>query len=122
MGLDMYCFKTKDTPASPVDFEMLEGSSKEIFYWRKHPDLHGWMEQLYEQKGGAEEFNCANVVLTIEDIEKLELEIKNAQLPSTSGFFFGQSTPEDKETDLEFIVEAKQALKEGYNLYYTSWW
>ena len=24
---------------------------REIAYWRKHPNLHGWMEQLAEQKG-----------------------------------------------------------------------
>ena len=23
---------------------------REIAYWRKHPNLHGWMEQLAEQK------------------------------------------------------------------------
>ena len=38
----------------------------ELHYWRKHPNLHGWMESLYYEKGGtADNFNCVNLQLTL---------------------------------------------------------
>ena len=53
MGLDMYAFTTSETiPA--VDFKD-PADSAELPYWRKHPNLHGWMEQPYRQKGGKSE-------------------------------------------------------------------
>jgi hypothetical protein len=63
MGLDMFARTTTEKPASDVDFDMEQHS--ELHYWRKHPDLHGWMEKLYRGKGGAaESFNCVRMVLT----------------------------------------------------------
>ena len=51
MGLDMYALTTTEKPASAVDFDA--DAHSELHYWRKHPDLHGWMEKLYREKGGA---------------------------------------------------------------------
>lgn len=122
MGLDMYARKTKTAPSTAVDFEIGEGH-EEFHYWRKHPNMHGWMEALYRQKGGTDkDFNVAPVVLTIEDIERLEADVTGDHLPKTSGFFFGSSTPRDKADDLEFIAKAKQEIADGYTVYYTSWW
>lgn len=115
MGLDMYALKTKE---SEFDFE----KSEEIFYWRKHPNLHGWMEQLYQSRGGSDDFNCIEIRLQYDDIIKLEKDILNSNLPHTSGFFFGASSPEYKERDLEFIKLAKEALNQHYKLFYTSSW
>jgi len=42
MGLDMYAYMTSEPPEKPVDFKVRKTS--QFFYWRKHPDLHGWME------------------------------------------------------------------------------
>jgi hypothetical protein len=50
MGLDMYARTTNAKLKSPVDFDETDGT--EFHYWRKHPDLHGWMERLYREKGG----------------------------------------------------------------------
>ena len=59
MGLDMFAYVTDETPATPVDFPEPE-NHEELHYWRKHPNLHGWMERLYEAKGGASgDFNLA---------------------------------------------------------------
>jgi hypothetical protein len=56
----MYAFATRTAPATPVDFTAEE--SQELAYWRKHPNLHGWMEQLYRAKGGtAEDFSRASL-------------------------------------------------------------
>ena len=106
-----------------IDFEGLIVDIEEIAYWRKHPNLHGWMEQLYRKKGGTEtSFNGDTVLLTEEDIDSLKIAVLTGSLPSTSGFFFGDSKQEINFADLEFIEKAKQAIKEGYTIYYDSSW
>ena len=72
MGLDMYAYKTLDTIDTPVDFGV--ATALQLHYWRKHPNLHGWMEALYREKGGEQEFNCVPVLLTAEDLDQLEAE------------------------------------------------
>ena len=138
MGLDMNAYKTKakftkdtdfndeifgKTGNGEIDFEGLIVEIEEIAYWRKHPDLHGWMEQLYRKKGGTEKsFNGDTVLLTEEDIDSLKIAVLTRTLPSTSGFFFGASEQEINFADLEFIEKAKEAIKEGYTIYYDSSW
>lgn len=140
MGLDMYAFRVRidtDRPMPDVDahfttenqriddkgnplFEMVDA---EFFYWRKHPDLHGWMESLYRAKGGEDpSFNCNSVRLTSEDLDALEQAVKSSELPDTVGYFFGESEPEDREGDLEFIAKAREAITAGDAIYYDSWW
>lgn len=129
MGLDMYAWKVKAEDAIS-DFEIAkdeDGQSKieEMYYWRKHHDLHGWMENLYRQKGGEKDsFNCVPVRLTEEDLFELEQDVRRKNLPETTGFFFGNN-PQDAESiedDLEFIIKARTAISEGYVVYYDSWW
>lgn len=127
MGLDQFAFKTKAKLTSQVDFraQLKDDESEEIHYWRKHPNLHGWMEELYREKGGTgEQFNCDPVELTQEDIDRLASDILSGDLPSTSGFFFGQSSNDEEEEndDLEFCKKASEAIREGYKVYYDSWW
>ena len=124
MGLDMFAFKVKKgTITEAVDFEVPQDvEPEEVQYWRKHPNLHGWMQDLYYEKNGTgESFNCDNVQLTEEDIDMLEADINGDNLPETRGFFFGESSPEDKEQDLEFVKKAREVLVD-HDLYYTSWW
>lgn len=123
MGLDMYAYKTKQEIETEVDFTVEEDQMEELHYWRKHANLHGWMEQLYMDKGGKEEFNCVPVLLTLNDLEQLEQDLKG-NLPHTTGFFFGSSagSAEEHEDDMSFIKDARQAIEEGYKVYYTSWW
>ena len=111
MGLDMYAFTTSQNIPS-VDFKDPKDSD-ELYYWRKHPNLHGWMERLYQQKGGRKEFNCAAVRLDAADLHELETAVRNDQLPMPTGFFFGESDPEDKIRDLEFIEKAHKAITGG---------
>ena len=129
MGLDMYAWRVAAEDAIN-DFEIAGDASdiskvEEIFYWRKHHDLHGWMEKLYRAKGGtAESFNCVKVRLTMEDLNVLEQVVLNNALPQTRGFFFGDNPP-DKESilhDMEFIDKAKLAVSQGDAVYYDSWW
>lgn len=121
MGLDMYAYRT-DTPIPEVDFSPEEGET-EIAYWRKHPNLHGWMEQLYRSKGGeAEDFNQTTVRIDADDLDALEKAIDENGLPETTGFFFGETRPEEIELDRAFISAARAALAEGDYVYYDSWW
>ena len=126
MGLDMYAFKRNKT-----------GDMTEISYWRKHPNLHGWFEQLWidlDKPGIAEDkqdlesaygsqFNGIDVSLTEKILDQLEDDVNAGTLPKTSGFFFGNDADEYyKENDLEFIEMARQAIKDGYEVFYTSSW
>ena len=123
MGLDMYAFSTKAKLKKEVDFDTINCETEEVHYWRKHPNLHGWMQELYESKGGkSDSFNGDNVVLTNADLDQLEYDINSSQLPETSGFFFGNSDGEEKADDLEFVKKAMQEINEGKTVYYTSWW
>ena len=124
MGLDMFAYKAQNfQPSKPVDFQdEITSEIEEFFYWRKHPDLHGLMKEIYIEKGGEDEFNCRPVQLTSEDLERIGLAVIDEELPETSGFFFGQSSDEDRKRDLEFLTEAKRYLDEGYTIWYDSWW
>lgn len=121
MGLDMYANTTKRRLKSPIDFTVRE-SDPQLHYWRKHPNLHGWMERLYREKGGTNEFNCTTVQLTPTDVDLLEVAIRKAALPETCGFFFGASDGCEREDDLNFIAEARAAFAKGLSVYYRAWW
>jgi ABC-type sugar transport system ATPase subunit len=78
-------YMTREELPEAVDFQVTHAT--EIHYWRKHPNLHGWMEKLYFEKGGsAEVFDCVAVVLTREDLDRLEADVKARRLPHTTGF------------------------------------
>jgi hypothetical protein len=122
MGLDMFAYVTEEKPATAVDFPepaMIE----KLHYWRKHPNLHGWMEKLYAEKGGEEEdFNLAAVILDSDDLDQLEAVIVDQRLPETSGFFFGESDGSERDDDLAFIGKARAAIASGKTVYYVAWW
>ena len=89
MGLDMYAYVTEETPAQAVDFPEPE-NYEELHCWRKHPNLHGWMQQLYEAKAGKNpDFNLSPLMLNSENLDDLEGAILANRLPETSGFFLG---------------------------------
>ncbi len=123
MGLDMYALSTKAKPQTEVDFSTKNFEQTELHYWRKHPNLHGWMQNLYDAKGGtSSDFNGDCVILDSEDLDNLEEDIKGGNLPDTSGFFFGQSDPDSDLDDLEFVAKARNEIANGKTVYYTSWW
>lgn len=121
MGLDMYAYTTDEKPVTPVDFSTDDRT--ELHYWRKHPNLHGWMENLYREKGGrAKSFNIVSVELTLDDLDQLEADVRAGILPETSGFFFGVSDGSEVEDDLAFIAIAREAIGQGKPVLYTSSW
>jgi len=124
MGLDMYATAIKGKVNNEVDFDTNNIQNyEELHYWRKHPNLHGWMENLYYDKGGKDDsFNGSDVVLTESDLDSLEQDIIDGNLPNTSGFFFGQTDGSEKDDDLLFITNARKAIKEGKTVCYSSSW
>ena len=123
MGLDQYAHvKTGRTHVDPETQKWVE-ETEELAYWRKHPNLQGFMENLYAEKGGTEDFNCVDLELTLEDIDSLEISVKGEELPETGGFFFGDCSDEHyKDEDLEFCTNARKALADGKTVFYSSWW
>ena len=136
MGLDMYAYAVAKG-----------GEEESLAEWRKHNRLHGWMEDLWEDKGRPfngkleenpmGDFNCVPVELTLEDLDQLESDINEKVLPETGGFFFGDDSfaweDDDgkpfqgnnyyhKETDLQFIEDARKAISNGKKVFYNSWW
>ena len=143
MGLDQYAYVAAKAgqrdewwESAVVDEESRDyvnptvNKPREIAYWRKHPNLQGWMEALWLRKGGSNEgsewgtnFNGVELELTYEDLEELERAVVHNQLPPTSGFFFGDDADDHyREQDLQFIKEAKAEIFCGLKVFYNSSW
>lgn len=139
MGLDQYAVARKGKPRtvkSEYTYTDHDGNEHEdveeylewddtieLATWRKHPNLQGWMQNLYYEKGGGEEFNCVDLELTLDDLNALEATLDEEELPETIGFFFGSNADDHyAEADREFIVQARAAIKQGYTVVYSSWW
>lgn len=134
MGLDQYAYAV---PLSMTEagawVDILASADQSLdearlFHrWHKHPNLHGWMFELWQARGGkgdALDFNAGtNVRLSLDDLDALEVAVQEQSLPFTEGFFFGKSVPEHDAETLEFISNARVYLRSGeYAVIYTSWW
>lgn len=137
MGLDMYAYTAaragqqndyyEGADWDPVLKESVNPNvvkPREIAYWRKHPNLHGWMEKLAERKGlDYDNFNGIELELTSEDLDELEKTVKKRKLPSTTGFFFGDNSDQYYyDQDLVFIQKARAELFCGLKVFYNSSW
>lgn len=101
MGLDMFLigkksfmsgFGDKDQDDIIEDGFRLLAKKYELGYWRKHPNLHGYIVQSFAS--GVDD--CREIFLVESDIRKIILAIKSNSLPFTSGFFFGESKITDE--------------------------
>lgn len=119
MGLDAYAYVASKADSNYGDWQ-------EISYWRKHPNLQGWMEKLAESKNlKYDTFNGVEVELTWDDVDRLEKDIKAGEVSKlgTRGFFFGDPSDEYyREHDLDFCVNAKAELFLGRKVFYNSSW
>lgn len=142
MGLDMYAYVAQKAGQQNEFYENAQYDKelgdyvnpnvtqpRELAYWRKHPNLHGWMEKLWERKMNAEgrdnlhTFNGIELELTYEDLDELERAVTHNQLPSTTGFFFGNDADDYyRKHDLEFIKNARAELFCGLKVFYNSSW
>ena len=77
MGLDMYAYA-----AAKAGLEWDGKNQREIAYWRKHPNLHGWMEQLWRSRNTDPSadpmFNGVELELLWEDLEHWRRTLKMA--------------------------------------------
>ena len=94
MGLDMYAYVAARAGQQDEFYEGAEYDAdagefvnpnvnrpRQICYWRKHPNLHGWMAQLWLQREGNElretdNFNGVELELTAEDLDDLEYAVQ----------------------------------------------
>jgi hypothetical protein len=141
MGLDMYAYVAA---RAGQQAEFYEGSEwdpdhkehrnpnvnkpRDIAYWRKHPNLHGWMAQRWLEREGNElretdNFNGIEFELTADDLDDLEYVVKKRRLPATSGFFFGDNADQHYyNEDLKFIQAARAEMFLGLKVFYNSSW
>lgn len=123
MGLDMYATLYRGVDAEGIHTDIGDDEVAPLFQWRKHPNLHGWMEQLYRAKGGAgTEFNGNSVRLEPSDLDALEKAVNAGTLPYTTGFFFGRSQPKHSQHDHDFLKLARSAIANGYAVFYSASW
>lgn len=135
MGLDQYAYI-----ASKAGADYDDSSRQEIAYWRKHPNLHGWMERLWlkklevpridtdqfiQNKYPPYDFNGVELELTWDDVNQLEKDIKSGVVAkmNTTGFFYGKPSDEYYyEQDLTFCINAKAELFLKRKVFYNSSW
>ena len=141
MGLDMYAYVAARAGQQAEFYEGAEWDNeikdhrnpnvnrpREIAYWRKHPNLHGWMARLWLAREGNElreldNFNGIELELDADDLDLLEYVVKARELPGTSGFFFGNDADDYYyNDDLKFIQMARAEMFLGFKVFYNSSW
>ena len=141
MGLDMYAYVAARAGQQAEFYEGAEWDNeikdhrnlnvtrpREIAYWRKHPNLHGWMARLWLAREGNElrevdNFNGIELELDADDLDLLEYVVKARELPGTSGFFFGNDADDYYyNDDLKFIQMARAEIFLGFKVFYNSSW
>lgn len=112
MGLDMYLVGNKfywtdwEKPENnkTEDGFKLTDVNLQLAYWRKHPNLHGYIVETFAE--GKDE--CQQIDLGEADIKKIIEAVKEGALPETTGFFFGKSemTDQERAEDIAFFEKA----------------
>jgi hypothetical protein len=111
MGLDMYLTGRKyfwsnyHTGADErrEDEHKVRSMDIDLGYWRKHPDLHGYIVKTFAKNGIDD---CEEIELSADNIRDIIRAIKAKALPKTSGFFFGESDGSEYDEDLKILNEA----------------
>lgn len=120
MGLDAYAYAMSYIPEKSVDFIVPENIKRELFFqWRKNWNIQKAMAEIYFDKDGQDiTFNCAKVMLDEDDLDYLERCIHE--------FNYENEYPEDRELererDLDFIQQARNKIRQGFTIFYDSWW
>lgn len=113
MGLDMYLhdhksFYTGTSAAESIRKEDgldIDSMTLDIGYWRKHPNLHGFIVQTFAE--GVDE--CQDIALDEDALDQIITAVANGDLPHTEGFFFGSSEGDEAEKarDIAIFEKAK---------------
>ena len=95
------------------------GEIEELGYWRKHPNLHGFIVQTFANG----EDDCERIYLSAKDLKTIYDAINIEALPHTEGFFFGTSRPEDRFASLAIFENAIKWLDNSdKKIYYQASW
>jgi hypothetical protein len=110
MGLDMYLKGRKwvDTYAhqrTKVDGYTVTNVQLQIGYWRKHPDLHGYIIKHFS--GGFDD--CKPIELSSAELRQIAKAIRSGELPKTEGPFFGNSEVYQASVDYDATVFERAA-------------
>ena len=105
MGLDMY---------------LRDNSDETIGYWRKHPNLHGYIVNTFADCVD----ECQRIELTIDNVRDILKVTIEDRLPTTNGFFFGTSQAEHRFETIEIFDRVLQDMQddESYRVYYQASW
>ena len=136
MGLDMYAYAASNEkqyeeywangeydPDAQDYVNTSVRKPRELAYWRKHPNLHGWYEREWRSQGNYGDFNGDQLEIDWAMLERLESAVVNGELPGTSGFFFGEGADDYyRSQDLEFVRQARAELFLGLRVFYNSSW
>jgi hypothetical protein len=126
MGLDMFLYGRQITSFDSdetLDGKKLIASEVDLGYWRKHPNLHGYIVDTFAD--GKDE--CQRIELGSDSIRQIIEAIKTEKLPHTEGFFFGTSnnSEEQKAADIKVFEEAlawaDNSDRYRYVIYQASW-
>jgi hypothetical protein len=119
MGLDMYLTGRKDFwhnwknegDNRREDGKRVKSLDVELGYWRKHPNLHGYIVKTFAS--GVDD--CKEIELDGDKLRNIIDAVKQRKLPKTDGFFFGSSdgSAEEREADLKILREALDWLEAG---------
>jgi hypothetical protein len=116
MGLDMYLEGEKylwtewNNPQNNPREDGYEIKSRclRLGYWRKHPNLHGYIVNTFAQ--GVD--NCQPIHLDEADIEKIIEAVDRDELPHTEGFFFGATDGTERDETLRIFRDALRWLRQ----------
>lgn len=114
MGLDMYLhgrkFYRSVVHQRPQEdgFDVVQ-KDLDLGYWRKHPDLHGFIVQEFADG----QDNCQEIELDKDCLSKIITAVTDRLLPHTEGFFFGASLTDEGQIieDLSILQGALDWLE-----------
>jgi hypothetical protein len=110
MGLDQYLsgkkyywtnWENKEANIFEDGFRLKE-QTYQIGYWRKHPDLHGFIIENFAE--GVDE--CQEIELWDDAVKEIITAVKENKLPKTKGFFFGESDGSEAEETIKIFEKA----------------
>ena len=115
MGLDMYLTGEKslladyENPANNLTEDGFRLTTKlvRLGYWRKHPNLHGFIVGTFAD--GKDTFQ--RIHLEADHIERIIDAVTRDELPHTDGCFFGRSDGSEKSNDLRILSAALEWLR-----------
>lgn len=102
MGLDMYLTGERVFRERHDNRPYRQSERFALAYWRKHPDLHGFIVQTFARG----QDDCEEIGLDASDLQRIIDAVQRRQLPHTTGFFFGASDGSEQARDLILLTDA----------------